>query len=403
MRLTLVTETFPPEVNGVAKTLGRWVEEFQRRGHAVDVIRPAQARERLADDGIPALAVPFYPQVRVGLALPHQLRSRLRKGRADLVHIATEGPLGLAALLAAEQLRLPVASSFHTNFDHYMAHYGLAGWEWSGRTYLRWFHNRTDVTLVPSRATQERLRLAGFERVELWSRGVDGELFNPRRRDAAFRAELGIGDAELLLLFVGRLAWEKNLETLLAAFAELRNRLAESGPKAKLALVGEGPLLNSLRDRSLPDVLFPGAVHGLELARWFASADVFAFPSRSETFGNAILEAQASGLPVVAFAYDATRERIESGVDGILLEKDEELASALLALSRDPERRRRLGQAARLTAERQTWRPIFDSLERHYLRLVAAKRRRRPATGDAAGAPPVGAALTPACSDPPAA
>lgn len=372
MRLALVTETFPPEVNGVANTLGRWAETFRGRGHAVEVIRPCQPQERLAEDGILAVSVPFYPQVRLGLALPRQIMQRLRRHEAELLHIATEGPLGLAALWAAERLRLPIASSFHTNFDHYMTHYGLAGWEWYGRSYLRWFHNRTAVTLVPSQGTRRRLLNEGFQRVELWSRGVDGERFHPRRRDADLRASLGLEPADVLLLYVGRLAWEKNLEALLKAFEQLR---ATPLPvRVKLALVGDGPLLETLQSRRQPDLILPGAQHGLTLARWFASADVFAFPSKTETFGNAILEAQASGLPVVTFDYEATRERIASGVDGILLEEDEELTGALRALVLSSEARRRLGVAARLTAERQTWGPIFDDLERRYERLISASR-----------------------------
>lgn len=389
MRLTLVTETFPPELNGVARTLGRWAETFCRRGHAVDVIRPLRPTEREGEDSILPLPVPFYPQVRMGLALPRQLARRFRSHRTQLVHIATEGPLGLAALCAARWLRLPVASSFHTNFDHYLSHYGLAGWEWCARTYLRWFHNRTAVTLVPSQATLTRLDRAGFQRLAHWPRGVDGQLFHPSRRDEGLRAELGLASNDLLLLYVGRLAWEKNLGVLLSAFAHTRAQAEREGRRIKLALVGDGPLLANLRQRAAPDVHLPGPEHGLTLARWFASADVFAFPSRSETFGNVILEAQASGLPVVAFRYPALEERIQHGQDGLLLDDDANLAPCLVELCLDSAWRRRLGQAARLTAERQTWEPIFDRLEATYARLLPplpARRLLAPRTGYARAA-----------------
>jgi glycosyltransferase involved in cell wall biosynthesis len=374
MRLTLVTETFPPEVNGVAKTLGRWVETFQARGHAVDVVRPSRPRERIAEDGAMGLSVPFYPQVRLGLALPWQLEQRYRRFQTELVHIATEGPLGLAALWAGGRRRLPIASSFHTNFDHYMTHYGLAGWEWCGRAYLRWFHNRCAVTLAPSRATQRRLLKRGFERVEVWSRGVDADLFNPRRRDRALRAALGLGETDVLLLYVGRLAAEKNLDALLAVHSQLQGMLGAAAPSVRLALVGDGPMHDSIMQRRLSGVHLAGARHGPELARWFASADIFTFPSQTETFGNAILEAQASGLAVVAFDYETTRERIVNGKDGILLHRVEEWPAALRCLVCDQLERKRLAAAARHTAERQGWGPIFDELERCYEGLIAARK-----------------------------
>ena len=183
MRLALITETFPPEVNGVARTLGRWVDTFRARGHEVFVIRPRQPGESRGPGLVYGRPLPFYRQVRVGVASPSRLATLLQSARPDLVHIATEGPLGLSALLAARWLHLPVASSFHTNFDHYASHYGFFGAERLGFAYLRWFHNRTRVTLVPSRATRDRLLADGIRRVEIWSRGVDADAFHPRHRD----------------------------------------------------------------------------------------------------------------------------------------------------------------------------------------------------------------------------
>src|SRR5262249_27460164 len=161
LRLVLVTETFPPEVNGVARTLGRWVDTFRARGHQVEVIRPRQPREAAGPLLVHGIALPFYRQVRFGVAGPRRVGCLLDRLRPDLVHIATEGPLGCSALLACLWRGLPVASSFHTNFDHYASHYGLFGIEWLAFSYLRWFHNRTLVTLVPSIATKARLSLDG--------------------------------------------------------------------------------------------------------------------------------------------------------------------------------------------------------------------------------------------------
>ncbi len=369
LRLTLVTETFPPEVNGVARTLSRWVDAFRARPR-VQVIRPRQPPEGRAPERVLGLPLPLYPQLRFGLASPHLLQFLLERFAPDVVHVATEGPLGWAALVAARGMGVPVASSFHTNYDHYLAHYGLGVLGPVLFGYLRWFHNRTAVTLAPSEATRRRLEADGVRRVAIWSRGVDGEAFHPSRRDPALRQSLGLGPDDPLILYVGRLAAEKNLPALLSAFARLRPR----NERARLVVVGDGPLAASLRATAPPGVAFPGARHGADLARWYASADLFAFPSKSETFGNVILEAQASGLPVVGYDCQGVSERVAPGVDGLLAPPDGDLAAALELLCLNTEMRRRLGAAARLTAERQGWEPIFDGLEQHYVHLAALRQ-----------------------------
>ncbi len=315
-----------------------------------------------------------YPQLRFGVASPVRLRAILERFGPDLVHVATEGPLGWAALMAAGSLGLPVASSFHTNYDHYLNHYGLGGLECLLFAYLRWFHNRTAVTLVPSDATRRRLLADGVQRVEIWSRGVDGQAFHPRHRDPALRLSLGLGSDDPLLLYVGRLAPEKNLPALLSAFARLRQRLpSPAADRVRLAVVGDGPLLDSLRAAQPPAVLFPGAQHGDALSRWYASADVFAFPSRSETFGNVVLEAQSAGLPVVGYDCQGVSERVTHGEDGLLTPPDGDLADALEMFCVSRAARERFAAAARRTAERQDWKPIFDRLERRYRDLAPAR------------------------------
>jgi glycosyltransferase involved in cell wall biosynthesis len=371
LRLTLVTETFPPEVNGVARTLGRWVEAFRARGHCVDVIRPRQPNEPAPAGRVYGMALPFYPQVRIGVVGPRRLRALLRARAADLVHIATEGPLGWAALLGGRSLGLPIASSFHTNFDHYAGHYGFLGVERLAFAYLRWFHNRTLVTLVPSRATQKRLLAGGVEHVEIWSRGVDAHIFSPSHRDPGLRRSLGLGPDDPLVLYVGRLAPEKNLDTLLHAFARLRQQAPPPArDRLRLALVGAGPLYETLRLGPPPGVVLAGEQHGLALSRWYASGDVFAFPSLSETFGNVVLEAQASRLPVVGFDCQGVNERVTSEADGLLVAVGGNLTPPLARLCGDGELRRRLGAAARARAEKQDWQPIFDELEARYRHLA---------------------------------
>jgi glycosyltransferase involved in cell wall biosynthesis len=322
-------------------------------------------------DLVYGIKMPFYEQVRIGIAGPRRLLSMLRRLTPHLVHIATEGPLGWSALLASRWLNVPVASSFHTNFDHYAAHYGFLGLRKIALAYLRWFHNRTSVTLVPSKATQSRLLADGLERVEIWSRGVDAKLFNPSHRDEALRRSLGLRSDDPLLLYVGRLAPEKNLSALLRAFAQLRTLLPDTtNERLRLALVGAGPQGAELARAAPPGVHLAGEKHGLELSRWYASADLFAFPSLSETFGNVILEAQASGLPVVAYDCPGPNERVTPGEDGLLVPTSSDLTPALRRTCEDRALRERFGRAARKKAEGRDWNPIFDELEQRYLGLV---------------------------------
>jgi glycosyltransferase involved in cell wall biosynthesis len=364
MRLVLVTETFPPEVNGVARTLGRWADALRQRGHKIEVVRPRQPAERGRRARVLGIPLPFYPELRFGLASSLRLFDLFRRVSPHLVHVATEGPLGLAALRAAGRLGVPLVTSFHTNFDHYLGHYGLGFFKPLVGAYLRWFHGHAGLTLAPSEGTRRRLLGLGYRRVEIWSRGVDGQAFHPRFRDARLRHRLGLRDNDLLLLYVGRLAAEKNLPALLDAFARLRRQLRKR--RLRLALVGGGPLADAFRAARLPDVVLAGVQVGEDLARWYASADVFAFPSTSETFGNVVLEAQASGLPVVAFDSPGVNERVAHDYNGLLVPADGDFASTLEEICERDDLRRRLTGAARHSAEVQDWEPIFDRLEMQY-------------------------------------
>jgi glycosyltransferase involved in cell wall biosynthesis len=374
LRLALVTETFPPEVNGVSRTLGRWVDTFRGRGHEVQVIRPRQGAERVVPDLAAAWPLPFYPEVRLGLATRRKLRERFAFFKPDLVHVATPGPLGLIAVHVARRMHIPVVSSYHTNFDSYLKHYALGLLEPALASYLRWFHNCTALTLVPSQSTRARLAEQGFERLEIWSRGIDTQQFHPELRDSGLRSSLGLDRTGILLLYVGRLAPEKGLPTLLEVFERLPAQLGE-GRSICLALVGGGPLDSALRARRLAGVHLVGFQEGNSLARWYASADIFVFPSLSETFGNVVLEAQASGLATVGFDCPTLRERIRSGTDGLLVAQCDTFAAAVKQLCQDHELRSRIGLAARARAEAQDWNSIFDELEGRYIRCAANPSR----------------------------
>ena len=325
LHIELVSETYPPDVNGVAFTVLSLEQGLRKLGHRVAVVRteqagdsPRQHPDLVLVQGAP---LPSYPGLRFGLPAGRRLHARWAGQRPDAVYIATEGPLGWSALNAARRLGIPVATGFHTRFDDYMGRYGAAfmapwvlGW-------LRRFHNRGDVTLVPTLELQQQLRAQGFRQVQRLGRAVDTRQFHPRWRDAALRDSWGLADEDLAVLSVGRLAAEKNLALTVAAFRALQ----ATRPRAKLVFVGDGPARAELQAAN-PDVLFAGVQRGDELSRHYASADLFLFSSLSETFGNVTLEAMASGLATVAFDYGATREHLRHGEHGAAVSLGDERA-----------------------------------------------------------------------------
>ena len=372
LRLSLVTETFPPEVNGVARTLERLVRGLAARGHELEVIRPRRRDIEEGNNGfdhvqVPGAPLPGYARLRFGFFCGRRLRRRWRARRPSVVHVATEGPLGLSALRAARALGLPVSSSFHTNFHTYGKFYGY-GWM-LGRAvaYLRYVHNRADCTLVPSSDTLETLRSEGFQRLGVLGRGVDSELFDPARRSLDLRAGWGAADDDPVVIYVGRLAAEKNIDLVFDAFEALRERL----PTARLVLVGDGPKEKSLR-RRFPSAHFCGVRHGEDLATHYASGDIFLFASTTETYGNVVPEAMASGLAVVAYDYAAARELVRPGENGLLAPFDDREAYLRTAsgLADRAGRWKELGSAARATAEASSWDAVVDDFEARLLSLA---------------------------------
>ena len=343
MHLTLVTETYAPEINGVAMTLGRLVDGLALRGHRLTVIRPRQRHEsprfsvtqRLAcrQVRLPGIPLPGYPQLRLGLPAGRRLRQLWTLNRPDLVHVATEGPLGASAIATARRLGLPVTSSFHTNFDQYTRDYRLGWLHPLVAAWLRRVHNQTLRTFVPTRDLAQRLALAGYRNLRLLSRGVDTALFSPLRRDEELRARWGAGPDDPVVLHVGRLAAEKNYPLLFRAFDAFR----AAEPRARLVLVGDGPLLSACQ-RQRPDAVFTGFYTGVNLARHYASGDVYLHGSTTETFGNVITEALASGLALGAYDYAAAHEFVRPEENGLLAAPGHEVAF--------------LGQAARLGRDR---------------------------------------------------
>jgi glycosyltransferase involved in cell wall biosynthesis len=313
------------------------------------------------------IALPFYPEVRVGLATTGRLCRLWLDACPDVVYVATEGPLGAAAVGAARRLAIPAASGFHTNFDAYSRDYRCGWLARPIRGYLRWLHNRTALTLVPTETQRAALAAAGFANVAVLERGVDAALFDPARRDPVLRRTWGVhGDAPVLM-HVGRLAAEKNLGLLMSAFAAVRTAV----PEARAVVVGDGPSRRAL-ERDHPDVHFCGVRRGSELATHYASGDLFLFPSLTETFGNVVLEALASGLPPVAFDRAAAGMLVEDGVSGLLTAPGDDagfIAAAVRAAS-DGSLRQRLRGRARAVAERRGWPSIIDRFEQQLAGLA---------------------------------
>ncbi len=357
MKLALVTETFPPEINGVAMTLSQLAGGLARRGVEVTVHRPRQsgdprvrefktpvfdpqasearsasAHALFTETLHPGVPIPGYPFLRLGLPARGALLRAWRAVRPDVVHVATEGPLGWSALSAADALGIPLASSFHTNFHHYSKHYGFAFLTRPALAYLRWFHNRTRITLSPTEELNRELERDGFRGMRLLSRGVDTELFSPARRDEALRRAWGAGADDPVFLHVSRLAAEKNYALLFRAW----DRIRSAHP---------------------------------------ASADVFLYPSLTETFGNVVTEAMASGLAIGAFDYAAAGRYLRHGENGLLArfgDEDAFLALASRLAESDPRQRRRLGLVARATAENIPWSRVIDGFARDLAEVAKA-------------------------------
>ncbi len=374
LHIALVTETYPPEINGVATTLGRMASALRGRGHGVSLVRPRQGREPGGAEAgailVRGLPVPGYPGLRFGLPCRRRLLRRWQVQRPDIVHIATEGPLGWSAMAVARRLGIPVVAGFHTNFHSYSRHYGVGWLQGPINAYLRHFHNRAQLTLVPTRQLQQALQDDRYRHVAVMARGVDTALFDPARRDTALRRAWGVQDSELAVLHVGRLAPEKNLGLLVRAFEAIR----QQHPGSRLVLVGDGPAARALRCEH-PEFVFAGARVGEVLARHYASADLFLFPSLTETFGNVLLEAMASGLAAVAFDDAAAALHLVHRRNGLKASKGEKGAFVRLAvaLAAAPADRARYGSAARQTALALTWEAVFDGLVEDYRALLAGR------------------------------
>ena len=379
LRVAVVTETYPPEINGVAMTISRMVTGLRQRQHQVQLIRPRQSPhdspasgptfEEVLQRGV---AIPRYHGLKLGLPAKRALLRLWSVRRPDIVHIVTEGPLGWSALTAAGKLGIPCSSDFHTNFHSYSKHYGIGWLKKPIVGYLRKFHNKAHATLVPTASIVNDLEQHGYLNLRVVARGVDTQLFHPGKRSAVLRQQWGVKAQQPVAIYVGRLAPEKNLPVVLQAFAAMKS----AHPDARLVLVGDGPERAALR-RAHSDVIFSGMRIGADLAAHYASGDVFLFPSTTETFGNVTVEAMASGLAVVAYDYAAAAEHILHGRNGVVADFDnaQEFVKLAANLITDPQRIAEFGRRARATAEDIDWECVHGEFEAALLGVIATQDR----------------------------
>lgn len=367
LHIEVVTDTYAPDINGVALSLARLCEGLRARGHRVEVIRSGKGGA--GEVGLPWWPLPGYWEIKVGAPLPGQLRRRWENQRPDVVYVAIETPLGFSASSAALKLGIPVVGGFHTNFREYLRKYGM---EWFGEkvwAYQKWFHDRLALTLVPSPDAREKLLLAGFPKVGVLGRGVDTNRFHPSRRDESLRAGWGVAPDSPVAIVVGRVSSEKNIELAIRAF----DRMRRIHPEVVCVVVGDGPARAKLQ-REHPEVRFIGYRTGAELAACYASADLMLFPSETETFGNVLLEGMASGLATLSYDYAASSWHCVNEVNALKVPKSDEAAFLEAAeVLLDPALRQRLGQAARITAESLGWSSVVADMERVFREVIARR------------------------------
>jgi phosphatidylinositol alpha 1,6-mannosyltransferase len=378
LRIAYFTESLPPLTDGVARTYTRLAETLNGRKIDFRFFAPVLPEEKNPWRGrvqcLFSVPFPLYDYYRVGIPYAQGLSASLDHFKPDLIQVAAPTPLCLYAQNYAKQRGIPTVASYHTHFADYFPYYGfgsLTSWGWD---YTRWFYNRSSATYAPSPDTARELRQRGFRNVRLWPRGVDAKKFSPRRRSAALRRKLGLGK-EPLLLFVGRLVGEKDLEDLAQAAALLR----KTGVSFRLAFAGDGPLRAPLQARFPHDHFF-GFLQGKALAELYASSDLFVFPSTTETFGNVVLEAFASGLPVIGADKGGSSDLVNPGVNGFLAlpKNPADFARQIQKFLENPALGRRLKIGALQTAKAYEWGIINGQLIQDCETLARGTQKTQP-------------------------
>jgi glycosyltransferase involved in cell wall biosynthesis len=372
LRLALFCDSYLPQLNGVSLLLERLVDAVRDRGGAVRVFTTTDPNATLDTEIRRWPSVPFwlYPEHRLALPTQTSIRRELDEWRPTIIHAASPFGLGLAARRAARTLGIPFVSSYHTSWSAYTKFYGLGFLSDFAWRYLRWFHNGGDRTYAPTEATRKELESHGVTHTAIWSRGVDTVRFSPAHRSNTLRARLGASENTVVCAYVGRLGAEKGLDV---AMEGMHRVVARAGANVVFAIAGDGPYEAECRRLAPPGTIFMGRLSGRELSEFYASADVFTFPSATDTFGNVILEAMASGLPVIGADVGPTRELL-SNTRGLTFPQSsaEAFGDQVLALVLDRARRTTLARDALAFARTRTWDAIFDELFADYARITGS-------------------------------
>jgi glycosyltransferase involved in cell wall biosynthesis len=367
MRIAIFTDTFAPDVNGVARTLKRFTDHLEANGYEFRVFAPESTNESLFSSHIHRfVSLPFflYPECR--LALPNMLhvKAELQRFKPDLIHVATPFNIGLCGLHYAKKMNIPIVGSYHTDFDQYLEYYDLhflSKFLWK---YMHWFHKPLRKIFVPSNETMEQLKRKGFSNVRIWGRGVDCSLFHPNYSVQEIREQYVIKE-KYILSYVGRLAPEKDIETLLNISLQLPEKIRN---QVHWLIVGDGPSKDEMAKNAPKNMTFAGYLNGENLAKVYASSDLFVFPSPTETFGNVVLEALATGTPVIGANSGGVKNIISHETTGYLCEPKnvEQFNHAIIHLLENQTLLQKMGEDARKYALSQTWDQIFEGLLKEY-------------------------------------
>jgi phosphatidylinositol alpha 1,6-mannosyltransferase len=377
MRIALFSGNYNYVREGANQALNRLVRHVEDQGHRVRVYSPVTDTPAFEPEGelvpVPSIRLPIRGEFRLALGLARHLREDIRSFAPDLFHVSTPDILGTRAQTFAKRLGVPVAASMHTRFEAYLSYYGLGWARPLAEAHLRRFYRRSDHVLAPTPGlVADMKQLRGDDRVSLWSRGVDRALFDPRRRDLEWRHSQGWSDDDVVLLFFGRLVVEKGVDD----FVSVARRLRERGVKVRPLILGAGPARAAFD--ALEDPVFTGHLDGPDLATAIASADILLHPSRTEAFGNVVLEAMASGLAVVCADADSARALVEEGRTGFLCPPDDQdrFVSVIAELARNADRRREIGAAARAVSSRYSWAAASESVLQSYRSIVCLTRKK---------------------------
>ncbi|MBN1486582.1 MAG: glycosyltransferase family 1 protein [Anaerolineae bacterium] len=373
MRIAIFTETFLPKWDGIAHTLTHYLKHIEKRGHSCLMFAPQGAPESYAGTpiiGLPSFPFPFYPDLKL-VPPVFNVKKQLAEFKPDIVHLVNLASLGIVGMNHARELKVPVVASYHTDLPGYAKLYGMGLFTNPLWAYFRWLHNQADLNFCPSNYTKAQLETQKFERLKVWSRGVDTEHFNPQKRTAEWRIRLTGGEPDaFLLLYIGRLGTEKRVDWL--------RPLLDILPKARLAIVGDGPMREDLKKQfESTRTVFTGYLKGEDLSHAYAAADLFVFPSANETFGNVVLEAMASGLPVIAPCSGGPVDMVTQGENGYLFEPGDiaDMCALTWRCVMNMEHTRQMSRAARAYAKTRSWEKILDGVLEEYTALIQTTQK----------------------------